>query len=123
MQESPDPSFNAAVSRGLKFQTLVTPSQQQNARERLLARAAEQTMLPPVEATEMFTPLQQEIYPVAQRSLRDHATLVGQHTLRFLQLLITDSSMYERARSPLPRFYQYYNAHERYAYTIIRMSA
>jgi hypothetical protein len=123
MQESPDPSFDAALMRGMKFRTLVTPSQQQDARERLLALAAEQTMLPPLDATEVSLPVQEEVYTVSQRTLRDHAYTVGQHTLRILQLLITDSSMYERARLPSPLFYEYYNPHGRYAYTIIRMSA
>ncbi len=123
MPELPDPLFDADIARGMKFNTTVTPVQRQNARDRLLALAAEQTMLPPLDTTAAPVPVQAEVYPVAQRTLRDHAYMVGQHTLRILQFLITDSSMYERARKPSPLLYEYYNPHGRYAYTIIRMSA
>lgn len=110
MRESPDQQLDAAVVRSLKFRTLVTASQQQAARERLLRRAAAQTMLPPLQLVE------------PRPTLRDHASVIGRCTKRLLDWLITDSSAYERARRP-PPFYQFYNAHGRYAFTIIHVSA
>lgn len=111
MQELPEQQFDAQIARTLKFKTIVTTTQQQSARERLLERAAEQTMLPPltIEAVEPIT-------------LREHADTFCQRTLRVFHFLFTDSSMYERARRP-PRFYEFYNPHGRYAFTIIHLSA
>ena len=110
MQELRDKLFDADIVRTLRFDTVVTPAQRQYAKRELLRLAAEQTMLPPLTVSE------------ERAGFRSHAYTLGQHTLRFLQLLLVDASVYERARRP-PRHYQYYNAHGRYAYTIIRMSA
>ncbi len=112
MRESPDPHLDAEIARVLKFKPTVTPLQKQNARERLLARAAEQTMLPPLSVE---APL-----PV---TLLERACTLGQSTLRVLHFILLDSSMYERARCPSPRLYEFYNAHGRYTYSIIHMSA
>ena len=112
MQELPDQHLNAEIARALKFRPVVTPLQKQNARDRLLMRAAEQTMLPPLMVVET------ERIP-----LRERAQSLGYRTLRILHFLLLDSSMYERARCPSPRLYEFYNAHGRYAYTIIHMSA
>ncbi len=111
MPESPERYFEADVTRTLKFETLVTPRQQEAVRERLLSLAAAQTMLPPLAVD-------------AERdTLRDHATTLRYHTLRLLNLLIMDATAFERARH-LPRFYQYYNnVHGRHFFSMIRMSA
>jgi hypothetical protein len=109
MRELPEQRFDAAITRTLKFDTLLPTIQQQSAKERLLRRAVVQTVLPPLAIERPAT-------------LRDHASVIGQRTLRLLNLLIMDSSAYERARRP-PLFYQFYNAHGRYAFTIINMSA
>ena len=45
MQELPDRQFDAEITRALKFRAVVTPLQKQNARERLLLRAAENQCL------------------------------------------------------------------------------
>ena len=108
MQEFRDHEFDAEVARKLKF--AVGPRQQQNARERLLRRASAQVILPALERAEE---------PATLRSMAAH---VGQRTLRFLHFLVLDTRIYERARRP-PLYYQYYNAHGRYAFTIIHMSA
>ncbi len=110
MQELREELFDADVARSMRFDSLVTPMQKHAAREQLLLRAAEQAMLSSLALPESRSPL------------RDHAYTLGQHTLRFLNLLLIDSSIYERARRP-PRLYQYYNAHGRYAFSIIHMSA
>lgn len=112
MPESPElrvDATDASITRTLKFETLVTPSQHAAARARLMRSAAAQTMLPALAADENAT-------------LRDRASNLGQHTLRFLNILLVDSSAYERARRS-PRLYRHYNAHGRYAFTIIHMSA
>lgn len=113
MPESPELRLDvteASISRTLKFETLVTPKQYASARQRLLLSAAAQTILPPLETdAELAT-------------LRDRASIFGQHTRRLLNFLLVDSSAYERARRP-PRLYCHYNAHGRYAFTIIHMSA
>ena len=111
MQEIPDHALEASIARNLRFDTLVTSRQHQQARERLLLRAAAQTMLPPV-------PVLVEEPP----TLLDHAHTLRHHTLRFLHLLLLDSSIYERARKP-PRLHEFYNAHGRYAYSVIHLSA
>lgn len=110
MQELRDKQFDADVVRGLRFDTVASPHRQRYVKEQLLLRAAEQAILPPLEETE------------SRAGLRSCAYTIGQRTLRFLNLLLVDTSMYERARLP-PRHYLYYNAHGRHAYTIIRMSA
>lgn len=48
MQELPDQYLDTEITRTLKFKPVVTPLQKQAARDRLLTRAAEQTMLPPL---------------------------------------------------------------------------
>ncbi len=110
MQELRDKQLDADVARSLRFDTLVPPLRQQVAKELLLKRAAEQTMLLPLAA------------PAAHSGLRDHAYTLSQGTLRLLNLLIVDSSIYERARRP-PRLYQHYNTHGRYALSIIHVLA
>jgi len=114
MLESPNEQFDADIARNLRFSTMVTPLQQQNAKARLLLCAAEQRVLPPLESVVQRA--------TSRAALRDHIHTIGQHMLRLLNLLLLDSSIYERARKP-PRLYQYYNAHGRYVFTIIRMSA
>ena len=70
MLELPEQQFDADIARTLKFSTLVTPLQQQNARERLLRCAAEQTILPPLETVAQRATL--------RAALRDHIhTLVS----------------------------------------------
>lgn len=111
MRESPDQHFDATVTRTLKFETLLPPSQQDAARARLLSRAAAQTMLPPLEAA------------AGERvTLRAHALVVRQRTRRLWNFLFVDAHVYERARR-LPRFYQHYNVYGRRAYTVISLSA
>ncbi len=110
MQELRDKQLDADIARSLRFDTLVPPLRQQVAKELLLQRAAEQTMLPPLAAATVHS------------GLRDHAHTLSQNTLRLLSLLIVNSSIYERARRP-PRFYQHYNAHGRYALSIIHVLA
>lgn len=113
MPESPELRFDAtdaSITRTLKFETLVTPRQHAAARDRLMRSAAVQTMLPPLETDPEYA------------TLRDRASLLGQHTLRILNFLLVDSSAYERARRP-PLLYRHYNAHGRYAFSIIHMSA
>jgi hypothetical protein len=112
MQELPDQYLDAEITRALKFKPVVTPLQKQAARERLLMRAAGQTMLSPLIVAEE--------QPV---SFREHVHVFRDRTLRVLQILLLDSSMYERARCPSPRFYEYYNPHGRYTFTIIHLSA
>lgn len=112
MQESPDRYLDAEIIRALKFKPVVTPLQKQAARERLLVRAAEQTMLLPL-------PVQEE----QCLSPRRRAFLLKERAVRVLQILFFDSSMYERAHTPSPRLYQYYNPHGRYSFSIIHLSA
>ncbi len=108
--ELTDRQLNADLSRSLRFSTLVTPIQQQNAKARLLECAAQQIMLPPLEAAERAP------------SLRDHADSLRHRTVRLFNLLVTDLHAYERAHRP-PCFYQFYNPHGRHLFTIIHMSA
>jgi hypothetical protein len=110
MQEFLDQQFDADAARRLKHGVRVSAQQQHSAKERLLRRAAAQVVLPPLEVVEQ------------RATLRDHATAFGQHALRVLNWLLLDSKIYERARRP-PPFYQYYNVHGRYQFTIIHMSA
>lgn len=110
MPESPDQHFGATITRTLRFGTLVTPRQQENAKERLLCCAASRAPLPALQSAG------------ERATLRDHASVVTQCAIRLLNFVFVDSSAYERARRP-PRFYQYYNAHGRYAFTAIPMSA
>jgi hypothetical protein len=113
MPESTELRFaptDATITRTLRFATLVAPRQHESAREALMLRAATQSMLPPLQADE------------ESATLRDRASVIGQQTLRLLNILLVDSSVYERARRP-PRFHKYYNVHGRYAFTIIHMSA
>lgn len=110
MQESLDHEFDAEVARKLKFAVTPRQQQQQHAREQLLRRASAQTILPPQESAAL------------QVSWRVCAAQFGQRTLRFLHFLVLDTRIYERARRP-PLYYQYYNVHGRYAFTIIHMSA
>lgn len=112
MQELPDQYLDTEITRTLKFKPVVTPLQKQAARDRLLTRAAEQTMLPP-----LIMPQESSV------SLRDQVDLFRERTRRVLQILLFDSSMYERARCPGPRFYEYYNPHGRYTFSIIHLSA
>ncbi|MEP7292321.1 MAG: hypothetical protein ABI835_11085 [Chloroflexota bacterium] len=111
MQELPDQQFDAQIARILKFKPVVTPVQRQTARALLLQRAADQAMLPPLTIA--------EAEPI---TFRDHAYTFGQRSLRVFHFLFTDSSMYERARRP-PRFYEFHNAHGRYTFTVLHMSA
>ncbi len=110
MQELREEQLDADITRSLRFDTLVPPARQQAAKELLLSRAAEQPMLPPLPAV------------TASPGLRDHAQTISHGTRRLLSLLIVDSSIYERARRQ-PRLYQHYNAHSRYAFTVIHMLA
>ncbi len=110
MPELRDKQLDADIARSLRFETLVPPLRQQVAREQLLKRAAEQAVLPPLAA------------PAARSGLRDHAQTLSQGTLLLLNLLLVNSSIYERARRP-PRLYEHYNAHGRYAIGIIHMLA
>ena len=110
MPELRDKQLDADIARSLRFDTLVPPQRQQAARERLLKSAAEQAVLPPLAA------------PVAHSGLRDHAQTLGQSTLRLLNFILVDSSIYERARRP-PRLYEHYNTHGRYALSVIHMLA
>ncbi len=110
MQELRDKQLDADIARSLRFDTLAPPVRQQLAREQLLRRAAEQTMLVPLPT------------PAARAGLRDHALTLRQGTLRLLNLLIVDSRIYERARRS-PCLYQHYNAHGRYAFAVIHMLA
>jgi len=113
MPELPDQHLEADITRTLKFNTLVTPNQRENARARLLRTAAEQSILPPVKAVEPA--------PVSI-PLRDHAQMLRQQIARLWNFLLVDSTCYERARRP-PSFFQYYNVHGRGAFTIIHVSA
>ena len=111
MPESRDQQLEADIARTLKYNALVTPRQQQDARARLLNIAATQTVLPP---------------PViaaapARAPLREHAHSFGQRMVSFYRFLMVDSICYERARRP-PNFFQYYNAHRRGAFSIISVS-
>lgn len=112
MRESPDTQLEADIARALRFSPTVTRVQQLNARERLLERAAEQAMLPPLMA--------EEAEPLP--SLRDHAAILGQSTLRVIQFLFLDSSMYERARQ-LPHFHTLHHSYSRHSMAMLRMSA
>ncbi len=103
MPELTDQQFDADAARQLKFNTMVTASQQAKARERLLCRAAHQIMLEP----EMPVPAQ------------SRAHVLGQRTLRVLNFLIMDSKAFERAHRPW-RTCKYENVRRRYI--TIRMS-
>ena len=109
MPEYSDQQFDADVSRGLKFSTLVTPSQQQTAKERLMRRAAEQVILPPLETI--------EDHP----TLRAHAQTLRLHTLRVFNFLVLDSRAYERVHRPFG-VYEYCTTSGRYALAVIRHS-
>jgi hypothetical protein len=113
MPELPDQQIEADIARTLKFNTLVTPIQREDARARLLRCAAEQTILPPAPVSASA---------VARAALRDHADSLRQQGMHLLRFLLVDSTCYERARRP-PTFFQYYNAHGRGAFTIIQVSA
>ena len=108
MPELTDQQLDADIARSLRFSTLVTPLQQYNAKERLLRKAAEQTVLEPL-AAERFT-------------LRDHAHSFRERTRRLVNFLILDSVAYERVSRPLS-YYRYYGGYGRYAFTLIRISA
>ena len=110
MPEFTDQQFDADVARRLKFSTLVTPCQQQNAREMLLHRAAEQVILPPLETI------------ADHPSLRTHVQTLRLRTLRIFNFLVMDSSAYERVRRPFG-IYEYCTANGRYALAVIRLSA
>jgi len=112
MQELPDQYLDPEITRALKFKPVITPTQKQAARERLLSRAAEQAMLSPLAVVQE-----------PSVSLREHMQVIGERTLRVLQILFFDSSMYERARTPSPHFYRYCNPHGRYTVSIIHLSA
>ena len=103
MRELSDQKFDAEMARRLKFSTLVTLRQQQVAKERLLCRAATQTMLPPLA-------------PVERLSARDYALLLRFQVTRFLNVLVFDSSAYERANCPR-RVYHFYTLSSRYSFT------
>jgi hypothetical protein len=110
MRESLDQQFDADAARKLKFAVRASARQQHDAKERLMRRAAGQTILPSRET-------------VAERAtLRAYAVSLSQQTRRLLNFLLLDSTMYERARR-LPPFYQYYNVHGRYEFTSVHMSA
>ena len=111
MQELPDQQFEADIARTLKFDSLVTPLQREDARTRLLRSAAEQRVLPPVEAA-----------MPARAPLREHAHSFGQWLIGLYRFWLVDFTCYERARRPL-KFSQYYNTHGRGAFTIIHVSA
>ena len=113
MPELPDQQIDADIARTLKFNTLVRPNQQQNARERLLRSASEQTVLSPVSVV---------VAPAQSAVLRDYARVCRQQGMRLFRFLVVDSTCYERARRP-PTFFQYYSAHGRGAFTIIHVSA
>ncbi|HVU13686.1 MAG TPA: hypothetical protein VHD90_20540 [Phototrophicaceae bacterium] len=102
MPELTDQQFDADAARQLKFNTMVTASQQAKAKERLLRRAAHQIMLEPE------TPA-----PVESR-----AQVIGRRTLHVLNFLIMDSKAFERAHRPW-RTYRYENMRR---YITIRMS-
>lgn len=103
MQDLPKSFIDEDIERSLR---LTTPAplmdRQKQARARLMCAAAAQPMLPPKRQS-----LSQRMRAQLQRWYR---------------LLVTDASVYERARRP-PQFYQYYNAHNRFSFYIIRLSA
>ncbi len=106
MLESPEERLDCDLARRLRFDTLITAEQQQQAKARLLLVAAAHTPLPPLTAAE----------PV---SLRQRLHTARHYAVRLLELLLTDTSVYERARRPRP----YYNIYGRYAFGVIYMSA
>src|SRR4051812_29130432 len=110
MRESLDQQFDADAARKLKFAAQISSRQQHDAKERLMRRAAAQTILPP------------RALAAERTTLRAYAASLGQQTRRFVNFLLLDSTMYERARR-LPPFYQYYNVHGRYEFTSVHMSA
>ncbi|MBI1255972.1 MAG: hypothetical protein GC204_00735 [Chloroflexi bacterium] len=111
MPELLDQQFEADIARTLKFDALVTPLHQEDARARLLRSAAEQIVLPPAEAV------------VPERAaLREHAHSFRQWIISLYRFWLVDFTCYERARRPL-KFSQYYNTHGRGAFTIIHVSA
>jgi hypothetical protein len=107
MSESLEERLDHDIARTLKFDTLFTAEQQRSAKERLLLAAAARTLEVAVE----------EKVP-----LRQHILTLSRHTLRLLALLLTDTSVFERAGRP-PRPKQYYNISGRYAFGMIYMSA
>lgn len=112
MPELLDQQLEADIARTLKYNTLVTPLQREDARARLLRSAAVQTVLPPVV-----------VAAAPERvSLRQHAHSFGRLMMRIYRFMMVDFTCYERARRP-PDFFQYYNVHGRGAFTIISVSA
>lgn len=106
MWESPEERLDSDIARTLKFDTLISAKQQQKAKERLLLAAAAH---PPV-IVEESVPLSQRLY-----TLRCF-------TVRALELLLTDTSVFERAHRPRrPR--PYYSIYGRYTFSMIYMSA
>ena len=111
MPELLDQQLDADVARTLKFNALVTPLQQEDARSRLLRSAAAQTPLPPVKTVE-----------VVQIPLHQHAQILREQMIRVWRFLVVDSICFERAHHP-PNFFQYYYMRGRSAYKIIHVAA
>ena len=111
MPELLDQQLEADIARTLKFDALVTPLQQEDARD---APAAQRRRTDRSATLRSGRPV--------RVPLRQHAHSVGQWLIGLYRFWLVDSTCYERARRPL-KFSQYYNTHGRGAFTIIHVSA
>lgn len=108
------------ISRTLKLETSVTPSQKAAAWERLQARAKEQSMLPPLEAE------------TASKEVRDSERVrwlemvyaLRDGSMKLLNTLVLDSTAFERANAPKRRYpYPYFDIQGRSTHPILAISA
>ncbi len=112
MQELRDKQLEQDITRTLRFETLVTPAQQQAARERLLQRAAEQTVLSPaLEEAESAS------------RLLEAASLVKNRSLRLLHVLLIDSAALDRVPRKPVCFHYFLDTHGRFTRPILSLSA
>ena len=112
MQELPDKQLDKDIERTLRFETLVTPTQQHAARERLLQRAAGQTVLPPAAADDE-----------AFSRLVEVASLFKIRSLKLLHVLILDSTSFERVPRKPAHFYYFLDTKGRFTRPILNLSA
>lgn len=112
MQELADKQLDQDIERTLRFESFVTPAQQVAARERLLQRAAQQTVLPPAVVEE--APGSRLVEVAAQFKNR---------SLKLLQVLLLDSTAFERVPRKPVHFYYFLDTHGRFTRPILSLSA
>jgi hypothetical protein len=102
MQGSWDSQFDEYIVRALKAETTVTPRQQQRAWEALRQKAAQQTILPPLESP-LYVRLWKKTY------IWSKTWLTG------LYNFILDDTVYRRAQHPYSRMMRHQRPHSTFA--------